>query len=50
MRLGGVEVFDFEAAGAEGGFKGSEVFKGYVTEGQSAGCGHGNSLFGVRRI
>ena len=28
--LGGVEVFNLEVSGAEGGFKGSQVFKGYV--------------------
>ena len=46
VRLGGKDVVDFEASGAEGGFKGSEVFKGYVAERQGAAGRdrHGNSL------
>ena len=44
---GGIEIFDFEVAGAERGFEGSEVFKVYVAEDEGSAGGHGNSLFGV---
>ncbi len=45
--LGAIEIFDFEVAGAERGFEGSEVFKVYVAQDEGSAGGHGNSLFGV---